>query len=84
MRLHVSYTPCFTNDEQAFPSHIVVLDGKGEMRNYTPELTCHSEEVYIDNYSDLTVTVCSNCRVAIDELEDCYYCPNCGAKVVEK
>ena len=53
-----------------------------EAWNTRHERTCKPEEVYLDNYSDLTVTVCSNCHVAIDELEDCYYCPNCGAKVV--
>lgn len=45
--------------------------------------TCKPEKECLDSYGDLTVTVCSNCRVAIDDLEDCYYCPNCGAKVVE-
>lgn len=51
---------------------------------YVKERTCKPVEEYLDNYSDLTVTVCSNCRVAIDDLEDCYYCPNCGAKVVDE
>ena len=54
-----------------------------EAWNTRAERTCKPEEVYLDDYSDLTATVCSNCRVAIDDLEDCYYCPNCGAKVVD-
>lgn len=45
--------------------------------------TCKPEKECLDSYGDLTVTVCSNCRVAIDDLEDCHYCPNCGAKVVD-
>ena len=45
--------------------------------------SCHAEEVYLDSHSDLTATVCSACRVAVDDLEDCNFCPNCGAKVVE-
>ena len=50
---------------------------------YVPERTCRPEEVYLDNHSDLTVTVCSNCRVALDDLEEHYSCPWCGAKVVD-
>lgn len=45
--------------------------------------TCHAEEQYLDSHSDLTVTVCSECGVPTDDLEDCNYCPNCGRKVVE-
>jgi len=67
-------------------SHGSMTDKKHaiEAWNTRHERTCKPEEVYLDNYSDLTVTVCSNCHVAIDELEDCYYCPNCGAKVVDE
>lgn len=45
---------------------------------------CRPVEEYLDMHSDLTATVCSNCRVAIDDLEDCNYCPNCGCKVVDE
>ena len=50
---------------------------------YVPERTCHAEEVYLDSHSDLTATVCSACHVAVDDLDDCNYCPWCGAKVVD-
>lgn len=43
--------------------------------------TCHPEEQYLDSHSDLTVTVCSECGVPTDDLEDCNFCPNCGRKV---
>ena len=46
--------------------------------------SCHAEEVYLDSHSDLTVTVCSACRVTVDNLEDFNYCPNCGAEVVDE
>ena len=46
--------------------------------------TCHAEEVYLDSHSDLTATVCSACHIAVDDLEDCDYCPWCGAKVVDE
>lgn len=45
--------------------------------------TCRPEEQYLDSHSDLTVTVCSECRVPIDDLEDCNYCPSCGRRVVD-
>ena len=54
-----------------------------EVWNTRAERTCHPVEEYLDMHSDLTATVCSSCRVAIYDLEDCNYCPNCGAKVVE-
>lgn len=80
---HVSYTPCWTNDEQVFPSHIVVIDGKGELRDYTPELLCYVETVPMGIHADDgDAEVCSNCRVAIDA--DSYYCSNCGARIVDK
>ena len=44
--------------------------------------TCHPEEQYLDSHSDLTVTVCSECGVPTDDLEDCNFCPNCGRKVI--
>ena len=44
--------------------------------------TCHAEEQYLDSHSDLTVTVCSECGVPTDDLEDCNYCPNCGRRVI--
>lgn len=45
--------------------------------------TCHPVEVPLGIHDDATATVCSACRVAIDDLADCYYCPNCGRKVVD-
>lgn len=45
--------------------------------------TCHPEQQYLDTHSDLTVTVCSECGVPTDDLDDCNFCPSCGAKVVE-
>ena len=56
--------------------------GPVEHRRYVPERTCHAEEVPMGIHDDLTATVCSACHVAVDDLEDCYYCPWCGAKVV--
>ena len=80
---HVSYTPCWTDDSQVFPSHIVVIDGKGAIRNYTPELLCYVESMPMGiHVDDGDVDVCSNCRVPID---DCgYFCSNCGARIVDK
>ena len=46
--------------------------------------TCHAEEVCLGIHSDLTATVCSACHIAVDDLEDCDYCPWCGAKVVDE
>ena len=80
---HVSYTPCWTSDGQAFPSHIVVIDGRGELRDYTPEILCYVESVPLGiHVDDGDAEVCSNCRVPIDP--DAYYCSNCGAKIVDK
>lgn len=74
---------------------VYVLDepsGYFAVRDLTPQQaidatlgrgTCHAEEQYLDSHSDLTVTVCSECGVPTDDLEDCNYCPNCGRKVVE-
>lgn len=42
---------------------------------------CRPVEQYLDSHSDLSVTVCSSCGVHTDDLEDCYFCPNCGARV---
>ena len=80
---HVSYTPCWTDDSQAFPSHIVVIDGKGEIRNYVPELLCYVETVPMGAHvDDGDVDVCSNCRVPIGD--DVYFCSNCGARIVDR
>lgn len=43
---------------------------------------CRPEEQYLDSYSELTVTVCSECGVPTDDLEDCNFCPSCGRRVV--
>ena len=73
-------------DTWIFPSEITELvdaiTWRG--RRFVRERTCKPVEEYLDDYSDLTVTVCSNCRVTADDLEDCYYCPNCGAKVLDE
>ena len=45
--------------------------------------TCHAIEVPMGMHDDATATVCSACRVAIDELSEMNYCPNCGRRVVE-
>ena len=45
--------------------------------------TCHAIEVPMGIHDDATATVCSACRVAIDELSEMNYCPNCGRRVVE-
>ena len=45
--------------------------------------TCHAIEVPMGMHDDTTATVCSACRVAIDELSEMNYCPNCGKRVVE-
>ena len=45
--------------------------------------TCHAVEVPMGIHDDATATVCSACRVAIDELSEMNYCPNCGRRVVE-
>ena len=45
--------------------------------------TCHAIEVPMGMHDDATATVCSACRVAIDELSEMNYCPNCGRAVVE-
>ena len=67
----------FVNGEER-KAEYVELDGV----KFVPELACEPEEVYIEPHeSNLTVTVCSNCRVTVCDLEDCNYCPNCGAKV---
>lgn len=59
--------------DHATPEHAIAATlGRGK---------CRPIEQHLDSYSDLTVTVCSNCLVAIDDLEDCYYCPNCGCEV---
>lgn len=58
-------------------------DGSEAVRYVPDRGTCHVEEVYLDSHSDLTVPVCSACRVPVDDLEDCNYCPNCGARVVD-
>ena len=43
--------------------------------------TCHAIEVPMGIHDDATATVCSACRVAIDELSEMNYCPNCGRRV---
>lgn len=43
--------------------------------------TCHAIEVPMGMHDDATATVCSACRVAIDELSEMNYCPNCGRRV---
>ena len=45
--------------------------------------TCHAIEVPMGMHDDATETVCSACRVAIDELSEMNYCPNCGRAVVK-
>lgn len=45
--------------------------------------TCRAMQVPMGIHDDATATVCSECRVAIDDLPDCNYCPNCGRKVVD-
>jgi len=45
--------------------------------------TCHAVEVPMGIHDDATATVCSACRVAIDELSEMNFCPNCGREVVE-
>lgn len=80
---YVSYTPCWTDESQVFPSHIVVIDGKCEIRNYTPELLCYVDMVPLGTHcDDGEAEVCSECRVPIDD--DLYYCPNCGARIIDK
>ena len=54
----------------------------GNVRPFFRQQTCRPEEQYLDSHSDLTVTVCSECGVPTDDLEDCNYCPNCGRRVV--
>lgn len=54
----------------------------GNVLPFFRQQTCHPEEQYLDTHSDLTVTVCSECGVPTDDLEDCNYCPNCGRRVV--
>ena len=63
------------------PDKIVYVTDNGSV-TYVPELTCKPIEQYLDLHSDLTVTVCSNCGVPSDDLEDCNFCSNCGARVV--
>lgn len=62
------------------------------LRGFTPQQaidatlgrgTCHAIEVPMGMHDDATATVCSACRVAIDELSEMNYCPNCGRAVVE-
>ena len=61
----------------------VVRESTGEMHRYVQELTCHPQIEYLDDHSDLYVTVCSSCLTGVD-FDDCYYCPNCGARVVDE
>lgn len=70
-------------DDCAWPRSMRVMrESTGETRNYMPERLCYPKREYLDNHSELCVTVCSACHVSLDDLEDCYYCPNCGARVV--
>lgn len=49
--------------------------------SYMPVRFCHVENVPMGIcVDDGDVDVCSECRVPIDS--DCYYCGNCGAKVI--
>ena len=51
--------------------------------NARAERTCHIEMYPMGLHEeDGEAPICSACRVAIDE--DVYYCPNCGAKVVDE
>lgn len=51
--------------------------------NARDERTCHIEMYPLGLHEeDGEAPICSACRVAIDE--DVYYCPNCGARVVEE
>lgn len=68
----------------AWPSSVCVVRGRtGERKYYIPERLCYPRLEYLDDHSELGVTVCSCCHVACIDLEDCYYCPNCGARVVD-
>lgn len=47
------------------------------------ERLCYVETVPMGiHVDDGDVDICSNCRVPIDD--DCYYCSNCGARIVDK
>lgn len=83
------YSPLFSDEV------VAMENGDGELELFshlmTPEQaidatlgrgTCHAIEVPMGIHDDATATVCSACRVAIDELSEMNYCPNCGRRCV--
>lgn len=65
-----------------WPKKLVMIKKDGldtECRYYLPERTCHA--VYVDCGDGVGGEYCSECKNYLDGSE--YYCPNCGAKIVD-
>lgn len=62
---------------------LAAIEGAIDAWNTRAERTCHIEMYPMGLHEeDGEAPICSACRVAIDE--DVYYCPNCGARVVDE
>lgn len=62
-----------------FPSFVRLEGKRGDYEVYTPERTCHTVE-------DIGLLHCSECGGGAEKRLWAYwhYCPNCGAKVVDR